>query len=194
MELEYDSRSRISNQKVMFGQTTYNDRVAYSADGHLVEMIGKNNWKYLYDENGNAVGIVDQGQKLSLGYDSGDRIVQVGDVELKGYDVRGFVIRNGQVKLSYDESGHLSHATDGETFRTFYRYDHRGRLISLHDTTGNITQFLYTDPHRPELITVLYSPKNQHSSTLYYDNNGVLVAVESSDQRFVCRPTSFIFS
>lgn len=77
MELEYDSRSRISNQKASFGQSAFTDRIAYSADGHLVEVIGKSNWKYLYDENGNAVGIVDQGQKLSLGYDSGDRIVQV---------------------------------------------------------------------------------------------------------------------
>lgn len=77
MELEYDSRSRISNQKIVFGRSTSSDRIAYSADGHLVEVVGKSNWKYLYDENGNAVGIVDQGQKLSLGYDSGDRIVQV---------------------------------------------------------------------------------------------------------------------
>lgn len=77
MELEYDSRSRISNQKIIYGRNTIVDKMAYSADGHLLEVIGKSNWKYLYDENGNAVGIVDQGTKLSLGYDSGDRIVQV---------------------------------------------------------------------------------------------------------------------
>lgn len=110
--------------------------------------------------------------------------MQVGDVELKGYDVRGFVVRNGQAKLSYDESGHLSHATDSETFSTFYRYDHRGRLISIHDTTGNITQFLYTDPQRPELITVLHSPKHRRTSTYFYDDNSVLVAIESADQRY----------
>ncbi|XP_065204844.1 teneurin-m isoform X4 [Planococcus citri] len=188
MELEYDARSRISNQKISYGRNTIVDRMAYSADGHLLEVVGKSNWKYLYDENGNAVGIVDQSQKLTLGYDSGDRIVQVGDIELKGYDVRGFVVRNGQAKLSYDESGHLSHATDGETFSTFYRYDHRGRLISIHDTTGNVTQFLYTDPHRPELITILHNPKHRRTYTYLYDDNDVLVAIESADQRYYVAP------
>lgn len=75
--MEYDSRSRISNQKMVFGRTSHVDSITYNTDGHLVEVVGKSNWKYVYDENGNTVGMIDQGQKLSLGYDSGDRIIQV---------------------------------------------------------------------------------------------------------------------
>lgn len=77
MELEYDSRGRISTQKLLVGRTSSMERITYSADGHVLEVVGTSDWKFVYDENGNVVSIMEQGQKLTLGYDSGDRVVQV---------------------------------------------------------------------------------------------------------------------
>lgn len=51
--------------------------MTYSADGHLFEVAGSSDWKYIYDENGNIIGIMDYGEKRTLGYDVGDRVVQV---------------------------------------------------------------------------------------------------------------------
>jgi YD repeat-containing protein len=77
MELEYDVRNRISSQKIILGRTKIQNTMTYSADGHLFEVTGSSDWKYIYDENGNIIGIMDYGQKLTLGYDVGDRVVQV---------------------------------------------------------------------------------------------------------------------
>lgn len=77
MELEYDVRNRIASQKITLGRTKIQNTMTYSADGHLFEVSGSSDWKYVYDENGNIIGIMDYGQKLTLGYDVGDRVVQV---------------------------------------------------------------------------------------------------------------------
>lgn len=77
MELEYDVRNRISSQKIILGNTKIHNMMTYSADGHLFEVTGSSDWKYIYDENGNIIGVMDYGQKLTLGYDVGDRVVQV---------------------------------------------------------------------------------------------------------------------
>ncbi|XP_072158624.1 teneurin-m isoform X3 [Bemisia tabaci] len=184
MELDYDSRSRIMNQKIMLGRTTSTDRMSYTADGHILEVVGNNNWKYVYDENGNKIGVMEGKQKITLGYDSGDRVTQVGDVELNGYDARGFVIRRGEVRLRYNERGQLSHAIKPNKFSAFYRYDDRGRLIAIHNTAGNITQLLYADPMRPDLVSHLHYPKIGTTFRYLYDEKGFIVAVETSEQRF----------
>lgn len=77
MELEYDVRNRIASQKITLGRTKIQNTMTYSADGHLFEVAGSSDWKYIYDENGNIIGAMDYGQKLTLGYDVGDRVVQV---------------------------------------------------------------------------------------------------------------------
>lgn len=77
MELEYDVRGRINSIKTTISRTTTSEHITYSADGHLLEVAGGSDWKFVYDENGNTISIMERGQKLSLGYDSGDRVVQV---------------------------------------------------------------------------------------------------------------------
>jgi teneurin len=77
LELEYDTRNRIKSHKIAIGRQTSMDKINYNADGHVMEVIGTNNWKYLYDENGNVIGLMEQGDKINFGYDPADRIVQV---------------------------------------------------------------------------------------------------------------------
>ncbi|KAJ1529492.1 hypothetical protein ONE63_006265 [Megalurothrips usitatus] len=186
LELEYDKRNRIKTQQFLIGRTSSMDRITYNADGHVMEVVGSgaNNWKFVYDENGNVIGAIDQGHKQSLGYDLGDRVVQVGDVELINYDSRGFVIRRGEQKYRYNPRGQLTHAFERDKFSAWYAYDDRGRMVSWRDAQDNITQLLYAYSHTPELVSHVHFPKSGRTFRLLYDDRKFLIAVETSEQRF----------
>ncbi|XP_071453131.1 teneurin-m isoform X1 [Hetaerina americana] len=184
LELEYDKRNRIKSQKIMIGQSSVSDRFTYNADGHLLEVIGNGNWKYVYDENGNVIGVIEHGEKITLGYDSGDRVVQYGDVEFNGYDGRGFVVRRGEQKYYYNALTQLSHAFEKERFQVWYFYDDRGRLVSWHDDQGNVTQYFYGNPAIPNLVSHMHFPKTGKTSRLLYDERKMLVSIETSESRF----------
>ena len=184
LELDYDKRNRIKTQKLTIGRTSSTDRITYNADGHVMEVIGNGNWKYVYDENGNVIGVIEQGEKISLGYDSGDRVVQYGDVEFNSYDGRGFVVRRGEQKYRYSSRAQLIHAFERDKFQTWYFYDDRGRLISWHDERGNVTQYFYANPSTPDLISHVHFPKTGRTFRLLYDERHVLITVETSEQRF----------
>ncbi|GJQ83081.1 hypothetical protein Trydic_g20093 [Trypoxylus dichotomus] len=185
MELEYDKRSRIKLQKLQIGRTTSSmDRIGYNADGHVLEVVGTSNWKYVYDENGNVIAIIREKEKISLGYDSGDRVVQYGDVEFNSYDYRGFVVRRGEQKYRYNSRGQLIHAYERDKFQTWYYYDDRGRLISWNDEKGNVTQFLYSNPSTPDLVTHVHFPKTGNTYRYLYDQRDIMIAVEQNEQRY----------
>ncbi|XP_022901485.2 teneurin-m isoform X3 [Onthophagus taurus] len=184
LELEYDKRSRISMQKLLIGKSSSMDRINYNADGHVLEVIGTSSWKYVYDENGNIIGIIKGKEKITLGYDSGDRVVQYGDVEFTNYDNRGFVIRRGEQKYRYNTRGQLIHAYERDKFQTWYYYDDRGRMIAWNDEHGNITQFFYSNPSTPDLVTHVHFPKTGHTFRYLYDERDFIITVETAEQRF----------
>ncbi|XP_015366041.1 PREDICTED: teneurin-m isoform X3 [Diuraphis noxia] len=184
MELEYDVRNRISSQKITLGRTKIQNTMTYSADGHLFEVAGSSDWKYIYDENGNIIGIMDYGQKLTLGYDVGDRVVQVADVQLYSYDTRGFVSKRGETHLNYNDMGLLSDATESDRFSVSYYYDHKNRLLGIRNAGENVTQFLYTDPQRPNLVMAIHYPSTGRTFHYLYDDRNTLIAIDSPEQRF----------
>ncbi|XP_054085510.1 teneurin-m isoform X2 [Zeugodacus cucurbitae] len=184
LELDYDLRNRIKSQKTTLGRSTSFDKINYNADGHVIEVLGTNNWKYLYDENGNTVGIVDQGEKINLSYDIGDRVIQVGEIEFNNYDARGFVVRRGEQKYRYNNRGQLIHAFERDRFQSWYYYDDRSRLIAWHDSKGNVTQYYYANPRTPKLLTHVHFPKVGKTLRFFYDDRDMLIAVENGDQRY----------
>ncbi|XP_025831537.1 teneurin-m isoform X2 [Agrilus planipennis] len=184
LKLDYDTRNRIKTQELLVGRTTSNDRIEYNADGHVLEIAGTNNWKYVYDENGNVIGVIREKDKISLGYDSGDRVVQYGDVEFNSYDNRGFVVRRGEQKYRYNSHGQLIHAFERDKFQIWYHYDDRGRLISWNDDKENVTQYFYANPSRPNLVTHLHFPKSGRTFRFLYDQHDTIITVETSEQRF----------
>ncbi|XP_050057252.1 teneurin-m isoform X3 [Aphis gossypii] len=184
MELEYDVRNRISSQKITVGRTKIQNTMTYSADGHLFEVAGSSDWKYIYDENGNVIGIMDYGQKLTLGYDVGDRVVQVADVQLYSYDTRGFVSKRGETHLNYNDMGLLSDATESDRFSVSYYYDHKNRLLGIRNAGENVTQFLYTDPQRPNLVMAIHYPSTGRTFHYLYDDRNTLIAIDSPEQRY----------
>ncbi|RVE53849.1 hypothetical protein evm_001511 [Chilo suppressalis] len=185
LELEYDVRNRIKSKKMMIGDTTSNDRISYNYDGHLMEVVGsEDDWKYVYDENGNVIGVIEHGEKRYLGYDIGDRVVQYGDIEFSSYDGRGFVIRRGEQKYRYNSRGQFVHAFEREKFQTWYYYDNRNRLVAWKDDKNNVTQFFYTNPQTPNLITHMHYPKAEKTVRFLYDQRDFLTCIETEDSRF----------
>lgn len=184
LEVEYDQRSRIKTQKLLVGRATSMDRITYNNDGHVLEVIGTSNWKYVYDENGNVIGVIREKEKITLGYDSGDRVVQYGDVEFNNYDNRGYVVRRGEQKYRYNSKGQLIHAFERDKFQTWYHYDDRGRLISWNDDKGNVTQYFYSNPSTADLVTHVHFPKSGRTFRFLYDQRNVIITVETSEQRF----------
>ncbi|XP_067613197.1 teneurin-m isoform X3 [Eurosta solidaginis] len=184
LELDYDLRNRIKSLKTTLGRSTSFDKINYNADGHVIEVAGTNSWKYLYDENGNTVGIVDQGEKINFGYDIGDRVIHVGEIEFNNYDARGFVVRHGEQKYRYNNRGQLIHAFERDRFQAWYYYDDRSRLIAWHDSKGNVTQYYYANPKTPKLLTHVHFPKLGKTLRFFYDDRDMLIAVENGDQRY----------
>ncbi|KPJ01049.1 Teneurin-2 [Papilio xuthus] len=185
LELEYDVRNRIKTKKLMIGDTTSNERISYNYDGHLMEVVGsEDDWKYVYDENGNVIGVIERGEKRYLGYDIGDRVVQYGDLEFSSYDGRGFVIRRGEQKYRYNSRGQFVHAFERDKFQMWYYYDDRNRLVAWKDDKNNITQFFYTNPQTPNLITHMHFTKAEKTVRFLYDQRDFLTCIETEDQRF----------
>lgn len=77
MELTYDNRSRVKTQSTVYGRASYMDKMAYDTDGHLSEVVGHSNYKYAYDENGNAISVFEHDEKLLVSFDIGDRVIKV---------------------------------------------------------------------------------------------------------------------
>ncbi|XP_076389159.1 teneurin transmembrane protein Ten-m isoform X2 [Megachile rotundata] len=191
MELEYDNRNRIKMRKTLIGKDSMEkewakiEKITYNADGHVLEVAEtENNWQYAYDENGNVIGVTEHNEKIALGYDSGDRVVQYGDVEFNSYDSRGFVVIRGEHKYRYNSRGQLIHASEHKKFQIWYFYDDRGRLVAWNDDRENITQFFYANPKIPDLITHIHFPKSSKTFRFLYDARNFLMTVETSEQRF----------
>ncbi|XP_075972354.1 teneurin transmembrane protein Ten-m isoform X3 [Anticarsia gemmatalis] len=185
LELEYDSRNRIKSKKIMIGDTSSNERISYNYDGHLMEVVGsEDDWKYVYDENGNVIGVIEHGEKRYLGYDIGDRVVQYGDLEYSSYDGRGFVIRRGEQKYRYNSRGQFVHAFERDKFQMWYYYDDRSRLVAWRDDKSNVTQFFYANPATPHLVTHVHYPKSGKTVRYLYDQRDFLTCIETEDQRF----------
>ncbi|XP_047517737.1 teneurin-m isoform X2 [Pieris napi] len=185
LELEYDVRNRIKSKKMMIGDTSSNERISYNYDGHLMEVVAsEDDWKYVYDENGNVIGVIEHGEKRYLGYDIGDRVVQYGDIEYSSYDGRGFVIRRAEQKYRYNSRGQFVHAFERDKFQVWYYYDDRNRLVAWKDDKENITQFFYTNPQSPNLITHMHYPKTEKTVRFLYDQRDFLTCIETEDQRF----------
>ncbi|XP_076630830.1 teneurin transmembrane protein Ten-m isoform X5 [Colletes latitarsis] len=186
MELEYDNRNRIKMRKLAIGKDSKMEKITYNADGHVLEVADtENNWQYAYDENGNVIGVTrGHNEKLALGYDSGDRVIQFGDVEFNSYDGRGFVVIRGEHKYRYNSRGQLIHASEHKKFQIWYFYDDRGRLVAWNDDRENITQFFYANPKTPDLITHVHFPKSAKTFRFLYDSRNFLMTVETSEQRF----------
>ena len=59
--------------------------------------------------------------------------------------------------------------------RIVYFYDHLDRLVGRRDDEGRITQFYYSNPEQPYLVSHIYLPREDSLTSLVYDGNGNLI-------------------
>ncbi|QQP39609.1 Uncharacterized protein FKW44_020548, partial [Caligus rogercresseyi] len=167
---EHDSASQIISETLNLPKNRKEEvkSFVYNFNGQLAKAIGVDSWIYTHDINGNLVGFEENSnKKVSIGFDSGDRVVQYGDLEFVSYDERGYVVRRGEQRFTYNGLGQMMMAIEPGR-------DHR----------GNIVQYIYSDPHRVDLLTHVHYPKASRTYQLIYDESDLLVLMETPDATY----------
>uniref|UniRef100_A0A8C8VIB4 Teneurin-4 n=1 Tax=Pelusios castaneus TaxID=367368 RepID=A0A8C8VIB4_9SAUR len=186
MTVQYDNMGRVVKKELKVGPYANTTRYSYEydADGQLqtVSINDKPLWRYSYDLNGNLhlLSPGNSARLTPLRYDLRDRITRLGDVQYK-MDEDGFLRQRGNDVFEYNSAGLLIKAYNKATgWSVKYRYDGLGRRVSSKTTHGHHLQFFYADLTNPTKITHLYNHSSSEITSLYYDLQGHLFAMELS--------------
>ena len=94
-----------------------------------------------------------------------------GDKEFTTYDQRGFVVRRGQQRYTYNSFGRMTSASEAGRFSVKFYYDDIGRIIAKRDHRKNVVQFLYGNPFNNKSVTQVHYPKASRTYHLIYDED-----------------------
>ncbi|XP_015786366.1 teneurin-m-like isoform X2 [Tetranychus urticae] len=155
----------------------------YDYDEQLIEVSGRDQWKFTYDDNGNLVTLQYMGNRIDIAYDAGDRVVRFGDTPYTT-DGRGYFITKGEERLIYNTAGLLLRAYRPGRYDIRYLYDPRGRLTIRKDNFGNLTQYFYGDIERPYLVTHMFNNADGTITSMIYDDTGMPLSVQINHQTF----------
>ncbi|XP_015278267.1 PREDICTED: LOW QUALITY PROTEIN: teneurin-4-like, partial [Gekko japonicus] len=186
MTVQYDNMGRVVKKELKVGPYANTTRYSYEydADGQLqtVSINEKPLWRYSYDLNGNLhlLSPGNSARLTPLRYDLRDRITRLGDVQYK-MDEDGFLRQRGNDIFEYNSAGLLIKAYNkANGWSVKYRYDGLGRRVSSKTTHGHHLQFFYADLTSPTKVTHLYNHSSSEITSLYYDLQGHLFAMELS--------------
>uniref|UniRef100_A0AAY4CW13 Teneurin-4 n=1 Tax=Denticeps clupeoides TaxID=299321 RepID=A0AAY4CW13_9TELE len=193
MMVQYDNMGRVVTKELKVGPYANTTRYTYEydADGQLqvVSLNDKPLWRYSYDLNGNLhlLSPGNSARLTPLRYDLRDRITRLGDVQYR-MDEDGFLRQRGSEFFEYNSAGLLVKVYNqvaGWSIR--YRYDGLGRRVSSRTSTGHHLQFFYADLSSPTRVTHIYNHSSSEITSLYYDLQGHLFAMElsSGDEFYV---------
>ncbi|XP_048400349.1 teneurin-1 isoform X3 [Stegostoma tigrinum] len=187
MTIQYDNMGRMIVCEIRVGTDTNLTKYSYEydADGQLqtVSINNKPQWRYSYDLNGNInqMSYENSGYPTPLRYDLRDRITRLGEVQYK-MDEDGFLHQKGDTIFDYNSNGLLNRAYNNVAgWSMLYRYDGLGRRVASKTKSGQTLQFFYADLIHPTRITHLYNHTNSEITSLYYDLQGHLIAMEISN-------------
>lgn len=105
-------------------------------------------------------------------------------MEFNTYDQRGYVVRRGEQKYTYNNRGQLTSAFERDRFQAWYFYDDLNRIVACQDDKENVTLYFYANIYEQHLITHIHQPKQNKTFRFIYDDRNMLIAVETADQRF----------
>ncbi|XP_053057610.1 teneurin-1 isoform X2 [Acinonyx jubatus] len=186
MTIQYDNMGRMVICDIRVGVDANITRYfyEYDADGQLqtVSVNDKTQWRYSYDLNGN-INLLSHGNSARLTplrYDLRDRITRLGEIQYK-MDEDGFLRQRGNDIFEYNSNGLLQKAYNKASGWTVqYYYDGLGRRVASKSSLGQHLQFFYADLANPIRITHLYNHTSSEITSLYYDLQGHLIAMELS--------------
>ncbi|XP_069891005.1 teneurin-4 isoform X1 [Dipodomys merriami] len=186
MTVQYDNMGRVVKKELKVGPYANTTRYSYEydVDGQLqaVSINDRPLWRYSYDLNGN-LHLLSPGNSARLTpirYDLRDRITRLGDVQYK-MDEDGFLRQRGGDVFEYNSAGLLIKAYNRASgWSVRYRYDGLGRRVSSKSSHSHHLQFFYADLTNPTKVTHLYNHSSSEITSLYYDLQGHLFAMELS--------------
>uniref|UniRef100_A0A8C0HBH9 Teneurin-1 n=1 Tax=Chelonoidis abingdonii TaxID=106734 RepID=A0A8C0HBH9_CHEAB len=186
MTIQYDSMGRMVICDIRVGVDANITRYfyEYDADGQLqtVSVNDKTQWRYSYDLNGN-INLLSHGNSARLTplrYDLRDRITRLGEIQYK-MDEDGFLRQRSNEIFEYNSNGLLNKAYNKVSGWTVqYCYDGLGRRVASKSSLGQHLQFFYADLSNPIRVTHLYNHTSSEITSLYYDLQGHLIAMELS--------------
>ncbi|KAM8994203.1 teneurin-2 isoform 5-T5 [Ara ararauna] len=186
MTVQYDSMGRVTKRELKLGPYANTTKYTYDYDGdgqlQSVAVNDRPTWRYSYDLNGN-LHLLNPGNSvrlMPLRYDLRDRITRLGDIPYK-IDEDGFLCQRGSDVFEYNSKGLLTRAYNkANGWSVQYRYDGLGRRASCKTNLGHHLQYFYADLHNPTRVTHVYNHSNSEITSLYYDLQGHLFAMESS--------------
>ncbi|CAG2121986.1 unnamed protein product, partial [Medioppia subpectinata] len=155
----------------------------YDADQQLVEVMGRDHWKFSYDDNTNLATMQYMGNRIDILYDSSDRIVSFGETPYVT-DANGFVVQRGEERFTYNPLGQLMRAHRPSRYDVNYMYDSRGRLSVRKDSYNNVTQYFYGDLLRPHLVTHMFNNADGRVTTIIYDDQNVPLMTQVNHEVF----------
>ncbi|RWS23020.1 Teneurin-3-like protein, partial [Leptotrombidium deliense] len=187
MDLVYNANGALITTKTFMrhlGATKVRvSNFTYDSDGQLIEVSGRDQWKFTYDENGNLGIIQYMGNRIDILYDLADRVVSFGETPYLS-DARGFFIQRGEERFFYNTFGLLMRATRQNRYDIRYLYDSKGRLSVRKDNYGNVTQFFYGDIERPYLVTHMFNNFDGTVTTLIYDDTGMPIMAQLNHETY----------
>ncbi|XP_058884281.1 teneurin-4 isoform X10 [Acipenser ruthenus] len=193
MMVQYDNMGRVVGKELKVGPYANTTRYSYEydADGQLqtVSLNDKPLWRYSYDLNGN-LHLLSPGSSARLTplrYDLRDRIIRLGDIQYR-MDEDGFLRQRGNDFFEYNSASFLVRAYNKVSgWNIKYRYDGLGRRVSSKTSHGHHLQYFYADLSSPTRVTHMYNHSSSEITSLYYDLQGHLFAMElsSGDEFYV---------
>ncbi|CAG9802441.1 unnamed protein product [Chironomus riparius] len=189
MEFMHDIHGRITQTKMFtrsVGVTNFSNikNYTYDCDGQLIGVDAQEPWGFRYDDNGNMLALSYRGNNIPMEYNTMDRITKFGENFYK-YDDQGHIVQNArEEKFHYSTQGLLIRATKKGRFDVRYFYDHMNRLVVRKDNVNNVTQFFYNNQERPYEISQIYSPRDNKLMSLYYDDRGHLIFVQTFRNKY----------
>uniref|UniRef100_A0AAQ5YVA3 Teneurin-4 n=1 Tax=Amphiprion ocellaris TaxID=80972 RepID=A0AAQ5YVA3_AMPOC len=193
MMVQYDNMGRVVAKELKVGPYANTTRYTYEydADGQLqvVSINDKPLWRYSYDLNGNLhlLSPGNSARLTPLRYDIRDRITRLGDAQYR-MDEDGFLKQRGNDYFEYNSAGLLIKVYNKvSSWSIKYRYDGLGRRVSSRNSMGHHLQFFYADLSSPTRVTHMYNHSSSEITSLYYDLQGHLFAMElsSGDEFYV---------
>ncbi|XP_061644643.1 teneurin-3 isoform X5 [Phyllopteryx taeniolatus] len=188
---QYDDVGRVTRREIKIGPFANTTKYGYEydVDGQLqtVYLNEKVTWRYTYDLNGNLhlLNAGNSARLLPLRYDLRDRITRLGDIQYR-LDEDGFLRQRGAEIFEYNSKGLLVRVYSKSSGWTIqYRYDGLSRRVSAKTSLGQHLQYFYADLNYPARITHIYNHSSSEITSLYYDLQGHLFAMEiSSGEEF----------
>ena len=189
-EYKYNSCNKLKQNQMMLKRSSefFKQIKSYKYDdaGQLLEVHENTHlWKYEYDPNGNMKKLIFGKTEHKFDYDSWDQLVRYNQAVLS-YDSQGRMVKNHkEFNFIYGSNNLLIEASHPQSKkRIFYFYDHLDRLVGWRDNKGRITQFYYSNPENPDLVSHIYVPGEDTLTSLVYDGSGNLIFAQVQEAQY----------